>query len=118
MNCLTDYLGYIILVMVLIIDIITGIAKAYNGKSEKTKNGKFNSAVMRKCGFTKISILLFVIAVNLAAFYFGFKEMGSLCLTYYVVMEILSIGENLTALGVPLPKAIVKFFEDIEKGEK
>lgn len=86
-------------------DIITGWIQA-------TVNGTWDSTKMRKGLYRKSGELLLVglawaiglaltLPVNLAAFVSG----------YIVIMELLSVIENLDQAGVPIPKKLVKMLK-------
>lgn len=97
-------------------DILTGFAQAQ-------VNGKKNSSVMRKGFYRKLGelgaiILTWVVCIAL--------DLGDTIPTaasiYVVFMEILSIMENLQAMGVPIPEFITKkaiqIKDDIDEGKK
>lgn len=86
-------------------DIITGWIQA-------TVNGTWDSTKMRKGLYRKTGELLLVVLawaiglavalpVNIAAFVSG----------YIVIMELLSVIENLDQAGIPIPKRLVKMLK-------
>ena len=86
-------------------DIVTGWIQA-------SVNGSWDSTKMRRGLYRKLGELLaialtwvvgqaLVLPVNLAGFVSG----------YIVIMEFLSVIENLDHAGVPIPHAIVKFLK-------
>lgn len=86
------------------IDFITGIAKGY------IIDGKPDSSQLRSGMFKKAGILLVVtLGYGLSVLFSDSNHViahGVLC--YYIYMELISILENLTQLGVPLPKVLKK----------
>ena len=90
-------------------DIITGSLNAWAKKDFKSL--KMRQGLVKKCG--EISIL----AIG-TIFKFGFGLpwylVGGLAL-YIIVMELISICENLDALGVPIPKFISKALANARK---
>lgn len=86
------------------IDFITGIAKGY------IIDGKPDSSQLRSGMFKKAGILLVVtLGYGLSVLFSDVNCVvahGILC--YYIYMELISILENLTQLGVPLPKVLKK----------
>ena len=107
-----NYIYLIILCALMIFDIITGIAKCYYGKSEKSFDGNFKSTIMKRCGLKKILTVLFMIGINLILAYFKQGQLVLACYVYYFIVEALSIFENLNACGIDVPKFIKNFIED------
>ena len=98
------------------IDVITGSINAWAKKD--FKSNKMRQGLVKKCG--EITIL----AIG-TIFKFGFGLplylVGGLAF-YIIVMELISICENLDAMGVPIPKFISKALANARKkyegGEK
>ena len=93
-------------------DIITGSLNAWAKKDFKSL--KMRQGLVKKCG--EISIL----AIG-TIFKFGFALpwylVGGLAF-YIIVMELISICENLDALGVPIPKFISKALANARKKDE
>lgn len=105
----------VLLVCILIVaDILTGIAKA-------TKTHTLQSAVFRHGGYKKVFILLIIcVAWSIDKIYFQNDIIYTASCTYYLFNEAISIMENLSALGVPIPdklKRILKDFRDKNKND-
>ena len=90
------------------IDVLSGVIKAWVHKD-------FKSAVMRsglgkKAGEAGILLLgeLFSYGMNLSAMV---MNMASL---YIIFMEIMSIFENLDLLGVPIPRFVKDFINNVD----
>lgn len=86
-------------------DVLTGwIQATINGTWDSTKMRK---GLYRKCGELLMVCLAYAvrlavnIPVNIAAFVSA----------YIVIMELLSVIENLDQAGIPIPKAIVKMLK-------
>lgn len=112
----SDYWVFLLPVIGVCADIITGwIQASVNGTWDSTKMRK---GLYRKSGELLLVILAWAIGlavalpVNVAAFVSG----------YIVIMELLSVVENLDQAGVPIPKAIVKMLrkakDQMERGDK
>ena len=91
------------------IDVITGSINAWAKKD--FKSNKMRQGLVKKCG--EITIL----AIG-TIFKFGFGLpwylVGGLAF-YIIVMELISICENLDAMGVPIPKFISKALANARK---
>lgn len=111
-----NYIPLLIITLLIVVDIITGIIKCYYNKSDKTIDGGFQSSVMRKCGLKKIGVLMFIVAVNILTNYFNVSYIGDITYIYYIATEGLSVCENLTAIGVPIPPIITRLLEEKKKG--
>ena len=104
----------LVLAIVMIIDIITGFSKCYLKKSEKnTENGIFKSSIMRECGVKKFLICVLAIGIDFVfSYYYKSVLIPTMCYTYFIANEFLSIFENLKICGLKIPNFLVKFFED------
>lgn len=88
----------------IVFDFATGIAKAYN------KEGKISSSKLRDGGFKKCGIILVaVMSLGLSELFCDtYFIITNSVLCYYIYTEIISITENLDAMGVPLPPIFKK----------
>lgn len=99
----------------MLLDIISGLIKAYNGKSEKGNTGYFVSSIMRKGGLIKCLVLLVSFAVDFIFSHHGIEYLPFAVYGYYIFCELASLNENLTALGVGLPDTILNFIDKLLK---
>lgn len=92
------------LILGIVFDFATGIAKAYN------KEGKISSSKLRDGGFKKCGIILVaVMSLGLSELFCDtYFIITNSVLCYYIYTEIISITENLDAMGVPLPPIFKK----------
>ena len=82
------------------IDVVTGLMNAWAKKD-------FQSTKMRSGLAKKAGELLVILIGILFTFGMGIPEQILSCLSLYIIiMELMSIIENLDKLGVPLPKAL------------
>lgn len=95
----------------IILDFITGIAKAY--KSE----GGASSSKLRDGGFKKCGIIVVAImSLGLSKIFNDtYNAITNSVLCYYVYTELVSIIENLEEMGVPLPPLLKKIIKKSEK---
>ena len=95
---------WIALICGIILDFVTGIAKAY-----KT-DGKICSSKLRDGGFKKCGIILVaVISLGMSGIFNDkYYIITNSVLCYYVYTELISIIENLDAMGVPIPPILRK----------
>lgn len=90
-------------------DVATGFINAWAKK--QIKSSVMRQGLARKFGeLTVIAIgQLFFYGLGLSKYCVGFISF------YIILMELVSIAENLDKLGVPLPKAIKKVLNNAEK---
>ena len=67
---------------------------------------------MRKCGLQKLAIIAFIFLIEVIGYYFKVPLIVEMVYTYYVIMEAMSVCENLNAIGVKIPTKLLKFFEE------
>lgn len=110
----SGYLGIVVvpitvLLVVMIIDYITGMVAAWHGADLSSKKGIF--------GIVKKLCYLFAVAVGIGVdwlIYSGLQSMnvslgvstffGLLVTFWLIINELISILENLSKIGIPLPK--------------
>ena len=102
--------------ILMILDIITGYYNAW--KNKEVSSSRLREGLGKKCG--ELAYLILGIAFKFA--------IGSNAIIYFIsiyicFMEIISLTENCTKLGVPLPNSVknqLKEYNDIinEEGEK
>lgn len=104
--------NYITLVMILVLcDIITGIVKA-------TKRHSLKSAILRNGGYKKfLIVLILVLAWTIDKIYFNSDVLYTICCTYYIANEALSITENLALMGIPIPQRIKSILAELKEKE-
>ena len=110
------------LLILMLLDVITGIVKAMLGKSEKSSKGYLDSAIMWQGGLKKL-LTLTIICVSTIINYVTFPDttvIRTATISYYVATEALSILENASVCGLPLPKSLKNVLEKIknENNEK
>ena len=95
-------------------DFATGIAKGYK------LYGRPSSAKLRDGGIKKAGIVLLVIlSFGLSYMLTDTKHLlANTVMCYYIYMELISILENLEALGVQLPKIFVKILGEVKDDKK
>ncbi len=105
--------------VVLAIEMVTGLLKAFTGKSDKSESGFFNSTAFRKGVVNKIGMfLLIILATQVGGLIFpGETFARNSCLYALIFMELSSIVENLGLLGVPIPSIFTKILEVLKKKE-
>ncbi|MBR3105843.1 MAG: phage holin family protein [Clostridia bacterium] len=113
-----------VLVAVMTLDYITGLMCGAMGKSPKTENGGLSSRTAFQGLLKKVLILIIVglaalvdRAITVSAGIQVAAVTGACCL-WFVASEGLSILENAAAMGVPVPKVLLKALEIMrEKGD-
>ena len=101
-----------ILVVFMIIDIATGLIKALIKR-------KLNSKIGYKGFLKKAAIMLVIILANWLDM-LTISEVPvfkTIAIYFYIGMEGLSILENLSQIGVPIPRVISKYIDQLAKEE-
>ena len=113
-----------VLVAVMTLDYVTGLMCGALGKSPKTETGGLSSTAAFEGLLKKVLILCIVglsALVDHAIAVSAGIEMAAVtgaCCLWFVASEGLSILENAAAMGVPIPKVLMKALEVVrEKGE-
>lgn len=99
--------GLSILIAFMVLDYITGLAKAIRTNS-------LNSTVSRWGIFTKFLMFIPLILSNLLDNLLALNGTAlTICTIFYICSEGLSICENLASAGVPLPKQLIDLLEKV-----
>lgn len=110
-----------VLVAVMTLDYVTGLMCGAMGKSPKTETGGLSSKAAFEGLLKKVLIL---IVVGLAALVdhaitvsagIDMAAVTGACSLWFVASEGLSILENAAAMGVPIPKALMRVLEIMRK---
>lgn len=103
---------FITLLILIAIDYITGLCKAIYKKELSSKISL--KGIIKKFGYICIIVLATVVDLlindeNMA--------LRSLMIYFFIANEGISILENWSLIGLPLPKKIFDFFEKMQKNE-
>ncbi len=110
-----------VLVAVMTLDYFTGLMCGFMGKSPKTETGGLSSKTAFEGLLKKVLILMVVglaALVDHAIAVSAGIEMAAVtgaCCLWFVASEGLSILENAAAMGVPIPKILLKALETVRK---
>ncbi len=97
------------LLIAIVLDYISGLIKAFNTKTLSSKIGM--KGIVKKIG-----ILLLVMVAVIVDFITGNTgAIRSVVIYYFVANEGLSIIENLSVAGVPIPKSLKKALKILRK---
>ena len=102
------YWMFLIPVSLMLIDFATGIIYAW--ASNHLKSFKMREGLSKKAGELAILVIgeLFTVGMNIPLYVLIFLSV------YIILMEIISICENLKKMGIKIPSAIDKALDDIE----
>lgn len=105
------------LIVLMVLDFITGILKAVLLKSEKTNKGGIDSRIMFRGGIKKLMIFVIIALASVADKIImpDGECIRSITAGYYIASEGLSIIENAGACGLPLPKKLVSVLEQLKE---
>lgn len=126
-TCISNTLGgwnssLTTLVIFMIIDYLTAIIQAVEGKSLKSSNGKLSSSVGFKGIFKKVLILLMVLVGYRIDITFSLNYVKQIITLSYICNEFISIIENLSAIGMdklPIFDKISNIIKkEVEKNER
>ena len=100
----------------MIADVITGIRKAYMGKSEKSSKGYLDSQVMREGGIRKILVFVVIYVATVTGQLVNPDSpiIRNLTISYYIATEALSVLENTAICGIKLPKPLIDALESLK----
>ena len=108
--------GLITLVTFMAIDYITGLMLAgVFKKSKKSKNGGLESKVGFKGLCKKCTVLLFVLIAHRLDLMTETNYIRDAVVIGFIANEAVSITENATLMGVPLPNVIIKAIDILNK---
>ena len=108
-------LGQAVLI-VQVADILTGLACAVLGKSQKSESGKVSSRVMLEGIIKKGAEWLVVLVCIYAGTPMGMEGVGTMAMTYVIATELVSLLENLNLLGMDVP--LLRTILDVAHGSK
>lgn len=98
-----------ILCILMVIDIITGLAKAVKNKNLWSRKSLLGFA-------RKILIFLIITVANLLDLLMNMNGTVVLAtVTFYILNEVLSITENSAQIGIPLPDKLMEVIEVVNK---
>lgn len=105
------------LLVLMALDIVTGLIKAAHGASDKSNKGYIDSTVMWQGGIKKL-LTLVVICVSTTLSYLITPDTMAVriaTISYYVTEETLSIFENISVCGPKPPDFLIRILEKIQK---
>ena len=98
-----------ILFILMVIDIITGLAKAVKNKNLWSRKSLLGFA-------RKILVFLIITVANLLDLLMNMNGTVVLAtVTFYILNEVLSITENSAQIGIPLPDKLMEVIEVMNK---
>ena len=108
-----------LLVTLVIIDYITGVASAWANKELNSHKGR-QGIISKICIFLVIGIAVIVDDVLIAGdiVVLGQGALRTSFILFYVSNELISVVENLTKLGVPMPEKIKEVLEQLKNKTK
>ena len=92
---------------VIVLDILTGIIKAWLNKS-------LNSTIGRRGLVEHLAVLVLGVTVYPYLNFIGFEEVAATFIFFFIATYGLSLIENLSEIGVPFPKGLKKRLEKIK----
>ena len=115
MKFVSEFVLYLVPLIFMLCDVISGLAKAYVQKN--IISHKMRSGIIKKCGEMMIILLTAIVVYSVQ----WPHQIIAVVSVYMILMEIISIMENLDEIGVPIPKWIEKTInnvaEDIDNGD-
>lgn len=106
-----------VLVVAMAIDYVSGMIVAAAGKSPKTESGGLNSKVgfvgLAKKGMILLVVLTATLLDRAAGNATSVFQMAASC--FYIANEGVSILENATLIGLPVPVVVQKALDDLKR---
>lgn len=97
-------------------DILTGLACAVLGKSQKSESGKVSSRVMLEGVIKKGAEWLIVLVCIYTGAPLGMEGISTAAMTYVIATELVSLLENFDLLGLKVP--LLQTILDVAHGGK
>lgn len=97
-------------------DILTGLACAVLGKSQKSESGKVSSRVMLEGIIKKGAEWLIVLVCIYTGAPLGMEGISTAAMTYVIATELVSLLENFDLLGLKVP--LLQTILDVAHGGK
>ena len=110
---------FVVLLVVMITDYLTGMAEAYVNKTLNSRIGVVG--ILKKIGYI-VAVAVGVVAdylITNALIKIGIDinvggYIGLVVTIWFIINELISILENLTEIGTPLPKFLVSFVKRLK----
>ena len=107
MKFISEFVFYLVPLIFMLCDVVSGLAKAYVQKS--IISHKMRSGIIKKCGEMMIILLTALVVYSVQ----WPHQIIAIVSLYMILMEIISIMENLDEIGVPIPKWIEKTINNV-----
>lgn len=107
MKFVNEFIFYLVPLIFMLCDVVSGLAKAYVQKN--IISHKMRSGIIKKCGEMMIILLTAVVVYSVQ----WPHKIIAIVSVYMILMEIISIMENLDGIGVPIPKWIEKTINNV-----
>ena len=107
MKFISEFVFYLVPLIFMLCDIVSGLAKAYVQKN--IISHKMRSGIIKKCGEMMIILLTALVVYSVQ----WPHQIIAIVSVYMILMEIISIMENLDEIGVPIPKWIEKTINNV-----
>ena len=120
----------IVLIIAMVLDYISGIIKSYETNTLASKIGA--KGIIKKFSYFLVIIISFIIDFILCNYTLNeiniyYPIISEIIIAWFVINEVISILENVSEIGVPLPKFIINITShlknnldniNINKGDK
>ena len=120
----------IILIIAMVLDYISGIIKSYETNTLSSKVGA--KGIIKKFSYFLVIVISFIIDFILCNYTLNeiniyYPIISEIIIAWFVINEVISILENVSEIGVPLPKFIINITShlknnldniNINKGDK
>ena len=100
----------IILIIAMVLDYISGIIKSYETNTLSSKVGA--KGIIKKFSYFLVIVISFIIDFILCNYTLNeiniyYPIISEIIIAWFVINEVISILENVSEIGVPLPKFII-----------
>ena len=100
----------IVLIIAMVLDYISGIIKSYETNTLSSKVGA--KGIIKKFSYFLVIVISFIIDFILCNYTLNeiniyYPIISEIIIAWFVINEVISILENVSEIGVPLPKFII-----------
>ncbi|MCM1219431.1 MAG: phage holin family protein [Lachnospiraceae bacterium] len=102
----------------MIIDLVTGTISGIMSLSNKTSSGKLSSNVMLKGILKKLMYIAIVVIAYRIDIMLNIEYLRDTTIILFICNDTLSILENATNIGVPVPNFLKNILHDVKEREE
>lgn len=110
--------AFFALLILCVADVLTGVMTGVFVNSNKTEQGGVSSRPLLKGVCKKSAVIILVISSIVIDYFVGDKNLFITLTSFLIATEGLSILENLSIIGLPIPEFLRNILEVLKGGDK